>query len=82
VAETKVTTPIAAGATPGTTTLTIRAQGPILPGSLSTAKSQCGKQLRLQNELGKTPWHLPSLDRLHRRQADYQDDQQAAYARP
>jgi hypothetical protein len=43
VAETKVTTPIAAGATPGTTTLTIRAQGPILPGSLSTAKSQCGK---------------------------------------
>src|SRR5262249_6145079 len=29
-------------ATPGTT-LTIRAKGPILPGSLSTAKSQCGK---------------------------------------
>ena len=43
MAETKVTTPIAAGATPGTTTLTIRAQSPILPGSLSTAKSQCGK---------------------------------------
>jgi hypothetical protein len=27
---------------PGTT-LTIRAQGPLLPGSLSTTKSQCGK---------------------------------------
>ena len=25
------------------TTITLRAQGPILPGSLSTAKSQCGK---------------------------------------
>ena len=29
--------------TPAGTQITIRAEGPILPGSISTAKSQCGK---------------------------------------
>jgi hypothetical protein len=66
---------------PGTT-LTIRAPGPHssrLP--LHRQPPMRQTQLRLQNEPGKTPWHLPSLDRLHRRQADYQDDQQTGGGR-
>src|SRR6516164_5230112 len=51
-----------------TTTLTLQAKGPILPASISSTQNQCGK----------APRYLLSLDGLHRGQAHYQDHQQAA----